>query len=69
MDDDESHSAAALTFVLTVRPESPGVRWQARLLWDSTDHRAEQRNFDSPLDLARFVAGISLPRRMGDGLR
>jgi hypothetical protein len=56
-----------LLFVLTVEPETPQRRWHARLVQHGSASEVA-REFDNPLELARYVAQLSLPPPAG-GLR
>lgn len=52
-------------FDLEVQPEGTSTRWHASLLVRETGARAE---FDSPLQLLRYLARLTLDERRG-GLR
>lgn len=52
-------------FDLEVQPERAGTRWHASLLVRATGARAD---FDSPLQLLRYLARLTLDERQG-GLR
>lgn len=56
-----------LLFVLTVEPATPQRRWRARLVQHGTASEVI-REFENPLELARYVAQLSLPP-LGGGLR
>lgn len=58
-----------LLFVLTVEPETPGRRWRAHLVQQAPGAGEVRHEFDNPLELARYVAQVSIPRAPGGGLR
>lgn len=63
---------AHLLFVLTVEPATAGRHWRARLIQYAAGAAAAgapPREFDSPLELARYVAQLSLPAPAAGGLR
>jgi len=58
----------SLQFQLTVAPQAADRRWHA-LLVQQIGGTEVQHEFDTPLELARHVARLSLPDLSGGGLR
>lgn len=64
--------APHLLFVLTIEPERPGHRWRARLVQYAPTLPADgviPTEFENPLELARYVAQVSIGKPVSGGLR
>jgi hypothetical protein len=58
-----------LEFVLTVEPETSGRRWRALLVQQVPGSPDVRHEFDNPVELARYVAQVSIPSFSSGGLR
>lgn len=65
----DSSTTSNLLFVLTIEPETTCRRWRARLVQHRPGAPEAWQEFDNPLELARYVARLSIPVSPGRGLR